>query len=1091
MRITKKLISILLVVVMMLGLLPTAVFATAPETVYISISDDAQFITAPDGTPMGFFAVTLDELASVDLDAYNLGEYAYDADGDGAPDIAALHLYIYVHEVILGLDWSDVYVTGSAGSIYFAGGLFGFYDENLRYDLNGAYPAIDGWGLTADRIVLSDGDFLNIAHYTDWAFWGDSTTGFHYFTDSEGNLQHTYELEVGEPLELGLVRSYSDWMNGGIPAFDPEVEYAVYYGVTYGEPYGRVYTDEDGILEIEFPEDDGFMDEEFPATGTWYVWADGGYGMENPEAIVSAPAFATVNIKGEPDLHFMLDLTGLEDPIYDGGIVITNLANPNDFAYLDDTAEAGNKMEYAFRAEEYDNYIVYVDFYSDSPVVGWNVNGTNYLIEDSAANDDYWDLGNDSGVGYGFGYTDEVTGRQYDEFYLILGLEDAYHNPGSWVIKPLVLTDEIIDVIIAIDDIEEVTLESGDDIFDAWELYNALSEEDKALVFNYDVLVTAQATYDALLDDQAAANEVAAKINAIGTVNLDKESLITEARAAYDALSDSRKALVTNYAALTAAEEGLQQLKADQAAADAVEEQIAAIGTVTVFSRKKINAARAAFDALTDTQKTLVANADVLTAAESTLAEAYMQAAKANHKAIYEATGRYIAALGTPGVGSTGGEWMVIALTRAGQICPEGYYQNVLDFVKAEINDKEQLHRVKSTENSRVILALTAAGYDVTNVDGHNLLMGLTDMKYIPKQGINGPIWALIAFDSHGYEIPTNPTATEQATREKLIAYILDKQLADGGWALSGQTADPDITGMAIQALAPYYKTNNAVKAAVDEALACLSNKQMANGGFGSIDGICTESCAQVVVALSTLGIDPETDSRFVKNGISVLDAMCLFAVEGGGFAHIPNDGVNGMATEQGQYALAAYFRLKANHTSLYDMTDIMLPGEVVSQQIGAIGTVTLESEKTIMDARVAYDALSAYQKTLVGNYDVLTAAEKILSDLKAAADKVAADQAAADAVAKKIAAIGTVTMDSKSAIEAARAAYDTLTAEQKALVANYSVLTTAEKAVSSLNSGNSLTGDNSPVMLCVIVMFASAAGLAVLVLSNKKKYEI
>jgi LPXTG-motif cell wall-anchored protein len=277
-------------------------------------------------------------------------------------------------------------------------------------------------------------------------------------------------------------------------------------------------------------------------------------------------------------------------------------------------------------------------------------------------------------------------------------------------------------------------------------------------------------------------------------------------------------------------------------------------------------------------------------------------------------------------VGSTGGEWMAIALTRAGLPCPEGYYDNVVQFVRDNINDKEQLHRSKSTENSRVILALTAAGYDVTDVDGHNLLMGLTDMKYVPKQGVNGAIWALIAFDSHGYEIPTNSDAQEQVTREKLIAHILDKQLADGGWSLSGQAADPDMTGMALQALAPYYQTNDAVKAAVDKALACLSDKQMDNGGFGSIDGICTESCAQVIVALTALGIDPETDPRFVKNGVSVVDAMCLFALEGGGFAHMPNDTINGMATEQGEYALASYFRFKNGETSLYDLSDVRLP---------------------------------------------------------------------------------------------------------------------------------------------------------------------
>ena len=1089
MNITKKILSLLIAFVMVLSMLPSRVFATDLEAllegeVYISISDDQEFITDKDGNPMGFVAVPLEELLFIDLADYGLEDYIYDADRDNIHEITALHLYIYVHEFLLELDWSDVYITGAPGSIYLAGGLFGFVDENLRYDLNGAYPAVDGWGLTADQIVLSDGDFLNVAHYTDWAFWGDSATGFHYFTDPEGSLQHTYQALMGEPLKLGFVRSYSDWNNGGLPAFDPEIGYEIYYGKTYGDPEGSVYSDEEGMLEITFP-----------SAGTWYVWADGGYGAENDRAIVSAPGIATVKV---PDLQFSLDLSDLTDPIYSGGILASKLDDP-DAVFLDDTAAAGSKLSFNFSAADYDQYILFIDFYSDSNVIGWNVNGTNYLVEDSANNDDYWDFGNDSGVGYGFDYKDDAN-REYIEFYLILGLEDMYHNPGSWEIKPLILTDEIIDVIIAIDSIEEVTLESGDDINDAWELYNALSDNDKALVFNYDALVAAQAAYDALMDDQSAANEVAAKITAIGEVTLDKESLIAEARAAYDALNDARKAMVANYATLTAAEEKLQQLKdeaaqaaADKAAADAVKEQIAAIGTVTAFSDKKIKAARAAYDALTDPQKALVENANVLTAAENALTEIYKQAAKADHKAVYEATGKYLAGLGAPIVGSTGGEWMVIALTRAGQTCPEGYYQNVVDFVKANINDKEQLHRVKSTENARVILALTAAGYDVTDVDGHNLLMGLTDMTYIPKQGINGPIWALIAFDSHNYEIPTNPDAAEQATREKLIAYILEKQLADGGWDLANRAADPDMTGMAIQALAPYYKTNDAVKIAVDKALTCLSNKQMANGGFGSIDGVCTESCAQVVVALSALGIDPETDPRFTKNGMSVLDAMCLFAVQGGGFAHIPGDNINQMATEQGQYALAAYFRFKEDKTALYDMRDALLPGEAVAAQIAAIGAVSLDSKATIEAARAAYDALSTYQKTLVTNYETLTAAEASLKVLQTAADQAAADKAAADAVIAKIAAIGTVTKDSKAVIETARAAYAVLSTEQKQMVTNYQVLTDAETAFAALQKetpkpSNPQTGDNTPLVPVMILMLSSVLCLAVLIL-HKKKY--
>lgn len=926
----KRILSLLLALVMVIGMVPFVAMAGGQETdlgtVYISVSDDAEFVTDLEGNPMGFVAVPLEELAEIDLADFYLEDYIYDADGDGMQEITALHLYIYVHELLLGHDWSEVYVTGGPGSIYLADGLFGFSDENLRYDLNGSYPIDEQlsqeWGYsvgaTADRIVLKDGDFLNVAHYSSWAFWGDSATGFHYFTNKQGVLQHTYQTLPGESLKLGLVRSFSDWSNGGNAAFAPEVGYEIYYGKTYGEPEGMVYSNEEGMAEVTFP-----------TAGTWYVWANGGYGMENCTEIVSAPALAMVKVA---DLEFSLDLSGLTDSIYSGGIITYTQEKPDEFAYLDDTAEAGKVIKYAFGAEDYDTYILYVDFYADSNILGFNVNGTNYFAEDPGSGYVDLDMGNDVWTGYAFGYEDE-NGRAYTEFYLHLGVENAYNTSGKWVITPILLTDEILAVIDAIDSIEEVTLESGNDIACAWELYNALSDGEKEVADYFgalEILEEVQAIYDVLRVDQDAADEVAERIGAIGEVDLSKETAIAAARAAYDALSEARQALVGNYADLVAAEERLQQMKEeaqqaiiDQAAADAVKDKIAAIGTVSVFSDKKIKTARDAYDALSDAQKKLVENTAVLDEAEQTLAELYAAASQVDPEKIFKDTGTYLSQLGTPNVGSTGGEWMVIDLVRSGLPCSAGYYENVAKFVRENINDKEQLHRVKSTENSRLILALTAAGYDVTDVDGHNLLMGLTDMTYLPKQGINGPIWALIAFDCYNYEIPANPNAEEQATREKLIAYILTAQLSDGGWAMAGQTADPDMTGMAIQALAPYYKTNAEVKTAVDKALACLSDMQYDNGGFGSIDGTCSESCAQVIVALTALGIDPETDPRFVKNGMSVVDAMCLYAVENGGFAHVPNGGINGMATEQCQYALAAYFRFKEGKTSLYDMTDV------------------------------------------------------------------------------------------------------------------------------------------------------------------------
>ena len=111
-----------------------------------------------------------------------------------------------------------------------------------------------------------------------------------------------------------------------------------------------------------------------------------------------------------------------------------------------------------------------------------------------------------------------------------------------------------------------------------------------------------------------------------------------------------------------------------------------------------------------------------------------------------------------------------------------------------------------------------------------------------------------------------------------------------------------------------------------EKLIQVILDAQLNDGGFGSWGTINSESCAQVIVALTALGIDPTADSRFVKNGLTVLDALAGFYVTGGGFYHTKGESkVNGMATEQGYYALAAYYRFVNAQTRLYDMSDVTI----------------------------------------------------------------------------------------------------------------------------------------------------------------------
>ena len=278
-------------------------------------------------------------------------------------------------------------------------------------------------------------------------------------------------------------------------------------------------------------------------------------------------------------------------------------------------------------------------------------------------------------------------------------------------------------------------------------------------------------------------------------------------------------------------------------------------------------------------------------------------------------------------------EWTVLSLARGGYYAPDDqyftdYYKRIVDYVNekaASVNRNGALDKNKSTENSRLILALSAIGKNATSVGDWNLVEAYSKngFDWITKQGINGPIFALLALDSHNY------TTTDATIRQQCVDYILREELPGGGWALRGTTADPDITAMALQALAKYEDQPD-VKAAAERAFNVLSKIQKDNGGYASWGSVNSESIAQVIVAATAWGIDPDTDSRFVKNGKSAVDALLTFYVEDGhGFAHVLTSGggytggkVDSMATDQACYALVAYDRFQKGKTALYDMRD-------------------------------------------------------------------------------------------------------------------------------------------------------------------------
>lgn len=483
-----------------------------------------------------------------------------------------------------------------------------------------------------------------------------------------------------------------------------------------------------------------------------------------------------------------------------------------------------------------------------------------------------------------------------------------------------------------------------------------------------------------VIDDMTAADAVTTAANKLpdpDSLTLRDKETVYAAKAALDALTADQKQYLTSETISVIDQCYTWMLRTEKYHVQRLIDDLPDEDKVTLADKKQIDAAKAAYDALPD--KTGIDATKLEQAVEAlkkleqggsgedTGYSEYLKKALANIKK----------KVPTPQVGSTNGEWAVLGLARGNASVTnsyyDGYYDRVVAYVKANINSKGQLDSNKSTENSRIILALTAIGEDPTSVGGRNLLTALNDLSYVKKQGSNGPIWALLAVDSGNYIYNY---------RDKLIDTILDERTEDGGWTHTGNTADVDMTAMAIQALAPYNDEDHPeVKSAIEAALTLLSGMQQNDGGFASFGTPNSESAAQVVVALSALGLDANTDSRFVKNGYSVLENLLSYEQEDGSFQHTTDgSGNNQMSAEQGTYALVAYDRFKTGKNSLYNMTDAVKRADASAQEvidmIDSIGEVNEYSYDAIAEARSAYTKLSSADKENVTNYNTLIAAE-------------------------------------------------------------------------------------------------------------------
>lgn len=243
-----------------------------------------------------------------------------------------------------------------------------------------------------------------------------------------------------------------------------------------------------------------------------------------------------------------------------------------------------------------------------------------------------------------------------------------------------------------------------------------------------------------------------------------------------------------------------------------------------------------------------------------------------------------------------GAEWYVIALRQYDQRDFSDYETALLSYLQ-----ENQIYAASSRQ--KYALALLSVGSE-------NQYIQDTVNDSIGQQGIMS--WVF------GLHLLNNGCVSQTHTLAQVKDTLLSLQLADGGWAVMGTTGDVDVTAMTIQALAPHYETDTKVANAIEKALTLLSDRQQVDGDYVSYGVSNAESTAQVLIALSSLGIDCTQDDRFIKNGRTLFDGLEKYRLAEGSFSHEAGGKNNEIATAQVLCAMVSYVRMKNGESGLY-----------------------------------------------------------------------------------------------------------------------------------------------------------------------------
>lgn len=265
---------------------------------------------------------------------------------------------------------------------------------------------------------------------------------------------------------------------------------------------------------------------------------------------------------------------------------------------------------------------------------------------------------------------------------------------------------------------------------------------------------------------------------------------------------------------------------------------------------------------------------------------------------------------------ATKDDWTVFTLLRHGETLSDAqtgsYYASVVKKVKEWENDPNLPVGPKPTDIAKISLVLTMLGKDITDVGGVNLAEMMYNSTRL-TEGSNELIWVILALDAANIQIP----ADAKWSRESMISALLDFQNEKGFFGLfDNKGGSVDITAMALQPLARYQVTDAKVEAAVKKAVTWLKGAVQDDFGYGN-----PESTAQVLIALSALGIDPTvSDAGFGTVNMNMITSLMPYKCEDGGFAHVLGNTTNALATTQVLEALDAYILFKEKNVAYWDV---------------------------------------------------------------------------------------------------------------------------------------------------------------------------